>query len=56
MDLWRELSKEEEGEFRQWARDNWEIGDELNPMWHPVVRDECLLIALKDLHVAGTGV
>jgi hypothetical protein len=53
MDIRRELSPEEEGEFRQWARDNWTIGDDINPTWHPIVRDECLLIALKDIQEEG---
>lgn len=37
----RELDKKEEKEFRQWARDNYKKGDEIKPIWHPVVRDEC---------------
>ncbi len=41
MKLFRELSKEEEVEFRQWARDNWNPREAINPVWHPVVRDEC---------------
>lgn len=40
MCLFRELSVEEEQEFRQWARDNWTPGSEPNQVWHPVVRDE----------------
>ena len=40
MCLFRELSPEEEQEFRQWARDNWTPGSESNSVWHPVVQDE----------------
>jgi len=39
--LFRELTAEEERSFRQWARDNWRPGDYVDPIWHPVVRDEC---------------
>ncbi|NIN00479.1 MAG: hypothetical protein GTO24_21075 [candidate division Zixibacteria bacterium] len=39
--VFRELSPEEELEFRQWAHDNWSVGDEINSTWHPVVQDEC---------------
>lgn len=38
---WRYLDKEETEEFRQWARDNYKIGDKVDPVWHPVVREEC---------------
>ena len=40
--MFRELSPEEEKEFRQWARDNFTpLRDEINEVWHPVVKDEC---------------
>jgi len=38
--MFRELSKEEEKEFRKWARDNWQPGEHISSVWHPVVRDE----------------
>lgn len=38
--FFRTLTPAEEEEFRQWARDNWKPGDEVNGLWHPVVRDE----------------
>jgi len=44
MDMWRELSEEEQSDFRKWARDNHKPGDEVNPTWHPVCRDECAKI------------
>jgi len=37
----RELSQQEEQEFRWWARDNYEPHSEIDGLWHPVVRDEC---------------
>ena len=30
----------EEAAFREWVRQNWKVGDTINPTWHPVVRDE----------------
>ena len=42
MSLYRILDEEEEKEFRQWARDNFDPGHEtINMAWHPVVQDEC---------------
>lgn len=41
MKMFRDLNLEEEKEFRQWARENYKPGDEINSVWHPVVRDEC---------------
>jgi len=40
MKMFKELNEAEEQEFRQWARDNWTLGDEINQLWHPVVREE----------------
>lgn len=41
--MFRELTLEEEAEFREHARDTFkpENGDEINPVWHPIYRDEC---------------
>ena len=36
-----ELAPEQEAAFRQWARDNYKPGADINSMWHPVVQDEC---------------
>ena len=41
MELFRTLSKEEEKEFRAWARDNHQPGDEVCSVWHPIVVEEC---------------
>lgn len=37
----RELSPEEEKEFRQWARDNYSPYTPISGMWHPRVIEEC---------------
>ena len=42
--LFRDLDPDEVLEFRQAARDNHQAGDEINPVWHPVYRDECAAI------------
>ena len=41
-ELFRSLDETEEQEFRQWARDNFKVTDEVKSIWHPVVQDECL--------------
>lgn len=42
MNLYRELTEQEEVEFRQWARDNFNpLTDTVDSLWHPIVRDEC---------------
>ena len=41
MLLFRRLDKEEEIEFRQWAKENYQPLSEINGAWHPVVQDEC---------------
>jgi hypothetical protein len=42
ISIWRELSKKEEQEYRQWAKTNYVPFSELNPLWHPVILDECI--------------
>jgi hypothetical protein len=37
----RRLRPKEELQFRVWARGNYEPGSAINPLWHPVVQDEC---------------
>lgn len=36
--LFRDLSKQEEADFKAWARRTWVPGKAPNPTWHPVVR------------------
>lgn len=40
--MWRTLTPEEEGEFRQSARDNYEPLTPINGVWHPVYQYECV--------------
>lgn len=39
--LFKRLTPQEEKAYRAWARANWQPGQYINPVWHPVVRDEC---------------
>ena len=41
LKLFKELTPEEEIEFRLWARNNWKAGDPLVSVWHPKVIEEC---------------
>ena len=51
---YRDLSPEEEKEFRDHARDIHDPGDEINGLWHPVVKDECEKIDAEVMQ-NGTG-
>jgi hypothetical protein len=44
MNLFRNLSPEEEQSFRQWARDNYQPFEPIDGVWHPVIQDECARI------------
>lgn len=39
--MFKDLTPEEEQEFRKWARNNYKPDEEIHSFWHPVVRDEC---------------
>jgi hypothetical protein len=41
MNLFKELTANEENEFRQWARDNYICFSDISGIWHNVVQDEC---------------
>ena len=42
--MFRELSKQEEEEFRQVARAEYQPFTLINELWHPVYREECVKI------------
>ncbi len=44
MNFHRELTTKEEIEFRQWARENYIPKTLINPLWHPIVVEECIII------------
>ena len=39
--FFRDLEPDEESEFRKWARENYQPGEEIKSVWHPLVRAEC---------------
>jgi hypothetical protein len=41
VNMYCDLTPEEEAEFRQYMRDAYTPGAKINPVWHPVCRDEC---------------
>jgi hypothetical protein len=44
MKFFRDLTKSEEIEFREWAREHYVPNTEIKSFWHPVVQDECVRI------------
>lgn len=42
--LWRELSKDEEIEFREYARKHYVIGNNIDLLAHPVYVHECYIM------------
>ena len=39
--LFRDLSPEEQKEFRDWTRINYTPHTKIKGIWHPIVKDEC---------------
>ncbi len=50
--LFRNLSPEEEQEFRDGARRDYIPQTKINPLWHPVYRDECEKINAESPYLA----
>lgn len=50
--LFKQLSSEEEQEFRQWARDNYKVGEPISGVWHPSVQDECVKMNTENSSLA----
>jgi hypothetical protein len=42
--LFRDLNEDEVADFKQWARDNYELGTDISSIWHPVCQEECRLM------------
>lgn len=42
--IFKDLTDEQEKEFREWARNKYVPLHPINLMWHPVVRNECMKI------------
>tara|TARA_Y100000310_G_scaffold313202_1_gene361267 strand:+ start:891 stop:1295 length:405 start_codon:yes stop_codon:yes gene_type:complete len=39
--LFKNLTSEEEADFRKWAADNYTVGTTIQSTWHPVVQQAC---------------
>jgi hypothetical protein len=44
----RNLSPQEEEEFRKDARQKYQVGSEIDDLWHPVYRMECMKMNEED--------
>jgi len=45
--LWKELDDEETVRYLKWANENFNAGDIINPLWHPIVKHECRQIEAR---------
>ncbi len=52
-EFFKKLTEEEERECRQWARDNYTLGDPIPQIHHPAVQAECALMNLERNREAG---
>lgn len=52
--FFRQLTDKETADFQAWARENHQPGEAINPLWHPVVRDECDAIDHHATHEPGS--
>tara|TARA_R100000654_G_C2638855_1_gene121340 strand:+ start:406 stop:639 length:234 start_codon:yes stop_codon:yes gene_type:complete len=53
--FFKELSEEEEATYREWARDNYDIGDPIPAGWHPAVIDECMAMLIGKIEENYNG-
>ena len=42
--MFRELTEQEQKEFKEWARKNYAPHSKIDELWHPVIKHECLKI------------
>jgi hypothetical protein len=50
----RELSENEMQIFKEWARENYKVGSEINTVWHPVVQEECRVMVDESISISTT--
>ena len=41
MQLFKDLTSQEETEFRTWAKENYVPFNDIKGIWHPIIQDEC---------------
>lgn len=45
MNFFRDLTEDEEKEFRKYARNTFDpTNTEIKSTWHPIIKDECMLM------------
>jgi len=44
MKLYKDLTPEEEPEYRKWAREHYEPFSPILGLWHPTIQEECTKI------------
>lgn len=54
--LFKNLSLEQEGEFRAWARENYKPLEPIKGVWHPVIQDECVKMNIENQNVVIASV
>lgn len=47
--MWRVLNEDQIKQFRQWTRENYKPGEEINGVHHPIVQLECVLMNFEYL-------
>jgi hypothetical protein len=46
--MFRELTEQEQKEFKEWARKNYAPHSKIDELWHPVIKHECLKINVEN--------
>jgi len=41
MKLFKDFTRQEEIEFRTWAKENYVPFNDIKGIWHPIIQDEC---------------
>jgi hypothetical protein len=52
---YRKLSPEEEIDHRNWAKENYKPGQDIDGRWHPTVQDECVKINFNYISIGLTN-
>ena len=54
MMMFRKLNEKEKEEFRQWARENYVVGEEVCSHYHPETRMECEKMNCEHVDAVGS--
>lgn len=47
--MFKKLTKEEEQEFKVWAREHYTAHSDISTIWHPVTQLECHKMCIEEL-------